>query len=307
MLASTALLWTLLISELLGLLLLVLFFYLNSPGRISAQRIVRFRYLEKRDIIVKNNIFSIISNFCLLDLNHDQKEQISFLFEGRDLPFFDKVQYFAIGRIFFSITVWLIGYFLLNFFLNNWSIHGTILLLISILFAGTAWWGIGRYLSILVQGRRNRISEGMPDALDLILICLDSGSALETAIVRVANELSDRDPMVSAELLKTVADINVIGNRELAFRNLGDRVGTPDMYSIVGILCQSLQYGSSISVALKGATENIKQVEILTLEERAGKLPIQLTMPGLIFTLPQVMILLGGPGVLALIDTLGQV
>lgn len=304
--STATFLWFLLAFELLGLLWLFMFLRLRSPNGISAERVVRFRTTEEAAERGTDQSWPLFIKYSMFDLDQTQRDAISFLFGNENVPSARHDQSFAVGRISFAATSWLLGYLLLDTVLDQRNVHVLTLIATSAGFAAAAWWSTGKYLYRLARERRNRISSGMPYALDLILICLDSGTALETAIVRVADELSERDPMVSAELLRTLADINLLGNRELAFRNLGDRVDTDNMYSIVGVLCQALQYGSSLSVALKDAIENMKRVELINLEERAGKLPVQLTIPGLVFTFPQVMILLAGPGVLSLLDTLAS-
>lgn len=193
------------------------------------------------------------------------------------------------------------GYFL-SLLASDLNFAGLLMLLGGLPLAGINWWATRRYVASLSRSRQDSISQGMPYALDLILICLDSGVALEAAISRVAAELSARDPLVAEELYRTLLDINVLGSREQAFRNLGERVDTANMRNIVTVLCQALQYGSSLAASLKEAIQNMKRVELLDLEERAGKLPVQLSMPGMLFTLPQVIILLAGPGVVQLLD-----
>lgn len=210
---------------------------------------------------------------------------------------------FAAGRLGFAILGGVGAAFLL-FDLASAYAFGLIVMAAGMLVLAAAnWWVARRYLAGAARARQESVSRGMPYALDLILICLDSGVALETAIARVATELSVRDPLVADELRRTLLDINILGSREQAFRNLGERIDTSNMRAIVTVLCQSLQYGSSVSVSLKEAIQNMKQVEMLSLEERAGKLPVQLTLPGMVFTLPQVIILLAGPGVVDLLET----
>jgi len=296
----------LLAAELLAFAWLLLFFRLQARSRETSQRVKKFSTVRAGGVLPSNDKAGIFVHLCLSDLTQSQREAIPGIFGSRLVAKARHEAMFVATRIAFSAIAWLTGYLLVAFLLGQRDVPTLILLAFSSLFGAIAWWTTARYLSGLLQERRNNISAGMPYALDLILICLDSGTALETAIARVADELSARDPLVSAELLRTLTDINVVGNRELAFRNLADRVGTDNMHSIVGVLCQSLQYGSSISVALKGAIENMKRVELITLEDRAGKLPVQLTMPGLIFTFPQVIVLLAGPGVLSLLDTLAS-
>lgn len=292
--------------ELLAAAWLVMFYLLRSPSRITATRVTQFSAPKVKKTFSHQKKPRFLVRLCMFDLNKAQREAIPLIFGPEGSPNASQNELFIVGRVAFSVATWLTGYLLFTFLLSDWGVHAAFVITLSSIFGAVGWWGTSKYLSGLAQDRRNSISAGMPYALDLILICLDSGTALETAIARVAEELSARDPMVSAELLRTLTDINVIGNRELAFRNLGDRIGTDNMHSIVGVLCQSLQYGSSLSVALKGAIENMKRVELITLEERAGKLPVQLTMPGLIFTFPQVIVLLAGPGVLSLLDTLAN-
>lgn len=306
MTGNSNLLLVLFAAELLAAAWLVMFYLLRSPSRVTANRVAQFSAAKVKRVSSQKKKNGLLARLCMFDLNEAQRDAIPLIFRQDGSPNASQNQIFVIGRVAFATATWLTGYLLFNFLLSDWGVHGAVIMALSSIFGAAGWWVTSKYLSGLAQDRRNSISAGMPYALDLILICLDSGTALETAIARVADELSARNPMVSAELLRTLTDINVIGNRELAFRNLGDRIGTDNMHSIVGVLCQSLQYGSSLSVALKGAIENMKRVELITLEERAGKLPVQLTMPGLIFTFPQVIVLLAGPGVLSLLDTLAN-
>lgn len=296
----------LLAAELLAFAWLVLFFRLRARSRVTAERVNKFSTARVGGAPPSDEKAGLIFHLGLSDLTQAQRDAIPWIFGSRSVARGHCETMFVTTRIALSAIAWMTGYLLVAFFFGQRDVPAAILIALSSAFGAIAWWTTARYLSGLLQERRNNISTGMPYALDLILICLDSGTALETAIARVADELSARDPLVSAELMRTLTDINVVGNRELAFRNLADRVGTDNMHSIVGVLCQSLQYGSSISVALKGAIENMKRVELITLEDRAGKLPVQLTMPGLIFTFPQVIVLLAGPGVLSLLDTLAS-
>lgn len=290
--------------ELLGAAWLVMFYLLRLPNRVTATRVKQFSAVGSKRVQLQKKQHGWLVRLCLADLNEAQRDAIPTALGWNSSSNWTHDEIFIVGRVGITAATWLTGYLIIKLAWTDWAVHSIVTIALSSIFGAAGWWGTSKYLAGLARDRRNSISAGMPYALDLILICLDSGTALETAIARVAEELSTRDPLVSAELLRTLKDINVIGNRELAFRNLGDRVDTDNMYSIVGVLCQSLQYGSSLSVALKGAIENMKRVELITLEERAGKLPVQLTVPGLIFTFPQVIVLLAGPGVLSLLATL---
>lgn len=240
---------------------------------------------------------------CLFDLADEHRVAIPWMGARYRLSPVTSYLAFAWVRIALLVLGVMVPVFLFGFVLNDLQFGVPLTLVGAIALAGANWWFAGRYVAGLARARRESISLGMPYALDLILICLDSGVALEAAISRVAAELSSSSPLVSEELYRTLLDINVLSSREQAFRNLGERIDTSNMRTIVTVLCQSLQYGSSLAVSLKEAIQNMKRLELLDLEERAGKLPVQLTLPGMVFTLPQVIILLAGPGVVSLLET----
>lgn len=245
---------------------------------------------------------SWVVRVCLADLPELQRVAIPWLGAMYRINAEASLKAFAWLRIAFAVLGFVASGYFLSLLTSDLNFAGLLMLLGGLPLAGINWWAMRRYVASLARSRQDSISQGMPYALDLILICLDSGVALEAAISRVAAELSARDPLVAEELYRTLLDINVLGSREQAFRNLGERIDTANMRTIVTVLCQALQYGSSLAVSLKEAIQNMKRVELLDLEERAGKLPVQLSMPGMLFTLPQVIILLAGPGVVQLLD-----
>ena len=246
---------------------------------------------------------TLLVRVCLRDLSEPELAAIPWLGAMYRLDAEASLKAFAWLRIALAVLGFAASGYFLSLLTGDLNFAGLLILLGGLPLAGINWWAMRRYVASLARSRQESISQGMPYALDLILICLDSGVALESAISRVAAELSARDPLVAEELYRTLLDINVLGSREQAFRNLGERVDTANMRTIVTVLCQALQYGSSLAASLKEAIQNMKRVELLDLEERAGKLPVQLSLPGMLFTLPQVIILLAGPGVVQLIDT----
>ena len=248
--------------------------------------------------------WSKITRALLWDLTEAQRVAILWLGAKYRLDPEASLRTFAVIRIAALALGWGAAVTVIGLVFDNEPLGLLVAAVGGVALAGVNWWLTRRYAASLARMRQENISFGMPYALDLVLICLDSGVALEAAISRVAAELSLRDPLVSEELYRTLLDINVLGSREQAFRNLGERIDTVNMRSIVTVLCQALQYGSSLATSLKDAIQNMKRVELLDLEERAGKLPVQLTLPGMIFTLPQVIILLAGPGVISLLETL---
>lgn len=241
--------------------------------------------------------------FALKDLSQIERDALPWLAAEMRLPSQYSLEIFIIGRLLWVLIGASAGWTLIDGLLRTYDL-GPIPTMIGAMAGAVGNWFLVRgFVRGAVQSRSDRVAQSMPYALDLVLICLDSGAGLETAMARVAAELKSRDPVVAEELTRTLLDMNVIGNREQAFRNLGERIGTANMNAIVTVLSQSLQYGSSLSDALRGAISTMKRTELISLEERAGKLPVQLSLPGMALTFPQVIILLAGPGVLDLLDT----
>ncbi len=241
--------------------------------------------------------------FALKDLSQTEQDLLPWVMAEIKLPAKHSAEIFIIGRLIWVLVGAAASWTLIESVLRPYDLGPIPLIIAAGAGAFGNWFLARKFVKGAVQNRAHRVAHSMPYALDLVLICLDSGAGLETAMARVAAELQARDPLVAEELKRTLLDINVIGNREQAFRNLGERIGTVNMNAIVTVLSQSLQYGSSLSEALRGAISTMKRTELIALEERAGKLPVQLSLPGMALTFPQVIILLAGPGVLDLLDT----
>lgn len=245
----------------------------------------------------------LLIRYALKDLSEPEREALPWLATELRLPPERCLEMFVVGRLLWLLLGAVVGWTLIDAMLRSYDLGPIPMMIGAMAGAVGNWFLVRSFVKGAVLGRSDRVAHAMPYALDLVLICLDSGAGLETAMARVAAELKSRDPLVSDELTRTLLDINVIGDREQAFRNLGQRIGTQNMNAIVTVLSQSLQYGSSLSEALRGAISTMKRTELISLEERAGKLPVQLSLPGMALTFPQVIILLAGPGVLDLLDT----
>ena len=161
-----------------------------------------------------------------------------------------------------------------------------------------------RLVATLSLRRREAVTRKIPYALELILIFLDSGLGLTNAFERVAEALEHRQPALHEELKATIADLRVLGSQDLAFKNMAERIDTPNMHSIVNILRQSIQYGSPISEAMHNALDLMRRTEILLLEEQANKLPSKITLITLLTIFPPFIILLAGPAMIGLTSAL---
>ncbi|VDC22310.1 type II secretion system F family protein [Pseudogemmobacter humi] len=157
-----------------------------------------------------------------------------------------------------------------------------------------------------VTKRQTEIIEGFPDALDMMLVCVEAGQSLDQAIIRVAREsragysaLADEFDMVSNEIKAGKERVQVL-------KDMSERVGVPDVASFVTTLVQSATFGTSIAEALRVYSADMRDKRVMRAEEKANMLPTKLTLGTMLFTVPPLMIILIGPSVYGIATMLGQ-
>ena len=164
--------------------------------------------------------------------------------------------------------------------------------------AGAA--AIGLLLPDLIMGRlRARyltaVEAGLPDALDMMVICAEAGLALEAAIDRVATEIDSAHPSVGSEMRLTGTEMRITSDRRIALTNMGLRTDLPSLRRLGGTLIQTMQYGTPLGHALRILSVELRQETLTRFEEKAARLPVLLTLPMILFILPCVFIVVGGP------------
>ena len=157
-------------------------------------------------------------------------------------------------------------------------------------------------LNILVRRRRLRLELGFPDALDLLVICAEAGLGLEQAIGQVAHDLRLATPEVAAEFAIAAAEMRVLADRRLALEHLAARTGLETLQGMISILNQSIRFGTPLSESLRQLTAEARMVRIARMEERGARLSITLLLPVMIFILPCLFLVIGGPIALRAID-----
>jgi tight adherence protein C len=153
----------------------------------------------------------------------------------------------------------------------------------------------GIILDRLIKNRQKKIREALPDALDLLVVCVEAGQGLNAAIKRVSDDLQGSSPIIAQELLMVNLEIMAGLEREQALKNLGERTGVEDVISLCNILIQSDHFGTSIGQALKTQSEFMRTTRRQKLEELAAKTPVKLVVPLLLFIFPAIMVVLMGP------------
>jgi tight adherence protein C len=140
-----------------------------------------------------------------------------------------------------------------------------------------------------------KVERGLPDALDMLVICAQAGLALETAIERVAIEFAAANAAVSQELAVCASELRIGADRRTALLALGDRTGLDNMKRFAATLIQTMQFGTPLTHALRVLASEMRTDNLTKYEEKAARLPVLLTLPMILFILPTVFIVVGGP------------
>jgi len=149
-----------------------------------------------------------------------------------------------------------------------------------------------------------KVEHGVPDALDMLVICADAGLALEAGIARVAQELMTLNPQLAAELIQTSREMQIGSDLRMAMDALGVRTGLEVLQRLATTLAQSLQYGTPLTAALRTLSAELRQEALVKFEERAGRLPTMMTIPMILFILPCVFLVVAGPAMINVMATL---
>lgn len=181
---------------------------------------------------------------------------------------------------------------------NHLGLHG---LMLALLPGGSGVVGLLSPDWVLGSRRKRylaRLEQGLPDALDMLVICTQAGLGLAPAIVRVAAELQHAYREIAAEFEKTANELQMTSDSRLAILNLGQRTGLDSLKRLSGTLVQTIQYGTPVTDALRILSAELRQEMMVKREARAARLPVMLTMPTMVFILPCVFLIAGGPAII---------
>ncbi len=160
----------------------------------------------------------------------------------------------------------------------------------------------------VVQHLRQRhlraLDAGMPDALDMLVICGQAGLGMEASIERVGVEIHHAHPAVAEELTRTAHEMQVNADIRAALLNLGKRTGLEGARRLAAVLIQSMQYGTPLTQALRTLSAEQRQEMLAKFEAKAGRLPVLLTLPMILFILPCVFLIVAGPAMVDVYRTM---
>ncbi len=151
------------------------------------------------------------------------------------------------------------------------------------------------WLTNAVQKRQKALSRAFPDALDLVVICVDAGLSVEMALGRVTDELMLSAPEMAEEIGLTAAELAFLSDRRQAWENFAERSGLPQVKSLATAMVQSEKYGTPVAQALKVISQENRESRMAAAEKKAATLPAKLTVPMIVFFLPVLFVIIAGP------------
>ena len=162
---------------------------------------------------------------------------------------------------------------------------------------------VGAYLPTLMlrnqtQKRQQSIKRAWPDALDLMLLCVESGMSIEHAFKRVSKEIGMQSVPLAEELTLTTAELSFLEDRTRAYDNLGRRTGLDIVKSVMQALIQAERYGTSVGTSLRVMAEEGRETRMMEAEKKAAALPPKLTVPLIVFFLPVLFIVIISPAII---------
>ena len=174
----------------------------------------------------------------------------------------------------------------------------TTTLILAVVMPGAIGYYLPKYwIERRIQTRQGEIQNGFPDALDMLLVCVEAGQSLDQGIIRVSKELKTGYPALAEEFEIVAQEVKAGKDKTSVLRAFSERTGVPDIASFVTVMIQSQTFGTSIAEALRIYASEMRDKRVMRAEEAANKLPTKMTLGTMMFTVPPLLIILVGPSV----------
>jgi tight adherence protein C len=245
---------------------------------------------------------TILGSLKMLQDEQVQKAQVKLLqagFRSKDLAFVVIFARFVLPVVFGGTMI--VGVYLLDWFSDYSALkrYGIV--------AGSL---IGSYkapdifLNNKIQKRSNAIRKGLPDALDLLVICAEAGLTVDAAFNRVSRELGRAYPELGDEFALTSIELGFLTDRRSAFENLAQRINLEAIRGVVTTMIQTEKYGTPLASALRVLSAEFRMERMMRAEEKAARLPAIMTVPLILFILPVLFVVILGPAACSISDNL---
>jgi len=177
------------------------------------------------------------------------------------------------------------------------AIYGVVAAIVG--FYLPAFWVLRR-----TESRQKEARQGFPDALDMLLVCVEAGLSLAAALNRVGQEIGKARPLLGEQFRLVALEMQAGKSRQEALRNMADRIGINEVRSLVTLLLQSEALGTSIGLSLRVHAEEMRRKRLVIAEEKANKLPTKMSIPLICFILPSLMSVILTPLIIRFIRVL---
>jgi tight adherence protein C len=244
---------------------------------------------------------SILGNFKMLQDDQLKKIQTKLMQAGirtKDLAFFIIAARFIMPVILGTFAIILI--YGMDYF-PEWSWLRRYITVAGVLIG--AYKAPDIWLKNKVQKRSHAVRKGLPDALDLLVICAEAGLTVDAAFGRVAKELGKAYPELGDEFGLTAIELGFLNERRQAFENLATRVDLEAIRGVVTTMIQTEKYGTPLASALRVLSAEFRNERMMRAEEKAARLPAIMTVPLILFILPTLFIVILGPAACSISDS----
>jgi len=246
------------------------------------------------------SVRSILSSFKMLQEDQIKKTQVKLMQAGirnKDLAFFIIFARFVLPVVkggFAVLTIYVLDWF------PDWSWwrqYGTVAFITIGAYKAPDIW-----LKNKITKRSDAIRKGLPDALDLLVICAEAGLTVDAAFSRVARELGKAYPELGDEFALTSIELGFLTDRRAAFENLANRIDLDAIRGVVTTMIQTEKYGTPLASALRVLAAEFRNERMMRAEEKAARLPAIMTVPLILFILPTLFVVILGPAACAMSD-----
>lgn len=185
---------------------------------------------------------------------------------------------------------------------NDFGQPPNIKILICVAMFVAGYYAPNIYISNAASKRRASIVTAFPDALDLLLICVEAGMSIEAALQKVSQEIGSASIELAEELSLLVAELSYLPERRMAYEGLARRTNYPGIKSVCTAMIQAEKYGTPLGTALRVMAKENRELRMSAAEKKAAALPAQLTVPMIVFFLPVLFVVILGPAILNIMD-----
>jgi tight adherence protein C len=249
-----------------------------------------------------DRVRSVLSSLKMLQADQVEKAQIKLMQAGirsKDLAFVVIFARFVLPVLIGGTTV--VGVYLLDWF-PDWGSFKRYAFVASSLIG--SYKAPDLWLKNKITKRTNAIRKGVPDALDLLVICAEAGLTVDAAFNRVAKELGKAYPELGDEFALTSIELGFLTDRRSAFENLARRIDLDAIRGVVTTMIQTEKYGTPLASALRVLSAEFRNERMMRAEEKAARLPAIMTVPLILFILPVLFIVILGPAACSISDSL---